>query len=53
MYRVSSLPIHLFPYDPAVDSALDHRHLVASYCVTWIIQFGYFLYAIRKNARGG
>lgn len=29
-------------------NAMFHRHLVAAYAVTWIIQVGYLAYAGRK-----
>ena len=38
----------LFPYDPNIDSALAHRHLVIAYSLVWIVQSGYLLYVGKK-----
>ena len=33
-----------FPYDPALDSAMGHSHLLLGYGFTWGIQLAYLLY---------
>jgi recombinational DNA repair protein RecT len=41
----------LFPYDPKIDSALGHSHLILAYCVVWAVQLGYLGYvAIKRRA---
>jgi len=32
-------------------NAMFHRHLVAAYAATWIIQLAYLAYVVRKWAR--
>jgi hypothetical protein len=36
----------LFPYDPAIDSVLEHRHLVLAYGVVVVAQIIYAAYLI-------
>jgi hypothetical protein len=38
----------LFPFDPAIDSALEHRHLIAAYVVVLAGQIAYISYLIRQ-----
>lgn len=38
----------IFPYDPNIDSALAHRHLVIAYSLVWFVQLGYLLYVGKK-----
>lgn len=43
--------IRLFPYDPKIDSALAHSHLVLAYCVVWGVHLGYLGYiALKRRA---
>jgi hypothetical protein len=38
----------VFPYDPNIDSALAHRHLVIAYSLVWFVQLCYLLYVGKK-----
>lgn len=38
----------LFPFDPALDTGLEHRHLIAAYVVVLGAQIGYFCYLFRQ-----
>jgi|GEM_PF-5840103 len=38
----------LFPFNPAIDTALEHRHLIAAYVVVLAVQIGYFCYSFRQ-----
>ena len=38
----------LFPYDPKIDSVMDHQHLVIAYCLTWFVHLCYLCYVGRK-----
>ncbi len=38
----------IFPFDPNIDSALAHRHLVMAYFLVWFVQLGYLLYVGKK-----
>lgn len=38
----------LIPYDPLIDTPLGHRNLVLIYCVVWLLQLGYGVYATRR-----
>jgi hypothetical protein len=38
----------LFPFDPAVDSAMAHRHLIAGYCITWAVHLAYLSYLVLR-----
>jgi hypothetical protein len=38
----------IFPYDPNVDSAIEHHHLVIAYCLVWTVQLGYLYYVCRN-----
>jgi hypothetical protein len=38
----------LFPFDPAIDSALEHRHLVFAYLTVLTVQIGYLGYLVRQ-----
>jgi hypothetical protein len=37
-----------FPYDPAIDSVMGHRHLIMAYCLVWSVQLCYLLFVLRK-----
>ena len=43
----------LFPFDRALDSGLEHRHLILAYAVVLTVQIGYLCYLLwqLKNAR--
>lgn len=43
-----ALAAPLFPYDPNLDSAMSHHHLLLGYAFTWGIQLVYLAYAGRK-----
>jgi hypothetical protein len=38
----------LFPFDPSIDSVLEHRHLVSAYLVVLTVQIGYLGYLVRQ-----
>jgi hypothetical protein len=38
----------IFPYDPKIDSVMDHQHLVIAYCLTWFVHLCYLGYVSRK-----
>jgi hypothetical protein len=38
----------LFPFDPTLDSGLEHRHLILAYVVVLIVQMGYLFYLLRQ-----
>jgi hypothetical protein len=38
----------LFPFDPAIDSALEHRHLIFAYVVVLVGQIVYISYLVRQ-----
>lgn len=38
----------LFPFDPTIDSALEHRHLILAYVVVLAGQIAYISYLIRQ-----
>jgi hypothetical protein len=38
----------VFPYDPKLDSAMAHEHLVIAYSLTWFVQLCYLFYVARK-----
>lgn len=38
----------VFPYDPNIDSALAHRHLLIAYSLVWFVQLCYLLYVGKK-----
>ena len=42
------LAFRFFPYDPAIDSALGHRHLIAVYCIIWLAHAAYATYVVSK-----
>jgi hypothetical protein len=39
-----AMVVGLFPYDPKIDSALGHSHLIFAYCVVWAVHLGYLGY---------
>jgi hypothetical protein len=39
----------VFPYDPKIDSVMDHQHLVIAYCLTWFVHLGYLCYVWRMR----
>lgn len=39
----------IFPYDPTIDSVMGYHHLVAAYCLTWVVHLCYLGYVIRKR----
>jgi hypothetical protein len=41
----------LFPFDPTLDTALGHRHLVIAYLVVLAIQGVYFTSLLRRRSR--
>jgi hypothetical protein len=43
----------LFPFDPAIDSALEHRHLILAYVVVLIGQIVYISYLVRQFVVAG
>jgi hypothetical protein len=38
----------LFPFDPTLDSGLEHTHLVLAYVVVLTVQAGYVCYLLRQ-----
>ncbi len=38
----------LFPFDPSIDSALEHRHLILAYLTVLSVQIGYLAYLVRQ-----
>ena len=42
-----------FPFDPTLDSALGHRHLILAYVVVLVVQIGYFCYLFRQLRKAG
>jgi hypothetical protein len=42
------LAFRFFPYDPAIDSALGHRHLILVYCLIWLAHAAYAAYVVSK-----
>lgn len=38
----------VFPYDPKLDSAMAHEHLVIAYSLTWFVHLCYLFYVGRK-----
>lgn len=38
----------LFPFNPAIDTTLEHRHLIAAYVVVLAVQIVYFCYSFRR-----
>jgi hypothetical protein len=38
----------LFPYDPSIDSVLEHRHLILAYLTVLSVQIGYLAYLVRQ-----
>lgn len=42
------LAFRFFPYDPAIDSQLGHRHLILVYCLIWLAHAAYTAYVVRK-----
>lgn len=42
------LAFRFFPFDPAIDSALGHRHLILVYCLIWLAHAAYAAYVVRK-----
>jgi len=44
----SLLAFRFFPYDPAIDSPLGHRHLILVYCLIWLVHAAYAAYVVRK-----
>jgi hypothetical protein len=40
--------VRFFPFDPAIDSPMGHRHLILVYCLIWAAHVGYLVYVIRK-----
>lgn len=42
------LALRFFPFDPAIDSQLGHRHLVAVYCIIWLAHAAYAMYVVSK-----
>lgn len=45
---LSLLAFRFFPFDPAIDSAMGHRHLIAVYCVIWLAHAAYATYVVKK-----
>ena len=43
----------LFPFDPAIDSALEHRHLIFGYVVVLVGQIVYISYLVRQFVVAG
>lgn len=47
----------LFPFNPAADSAMGHRHLMIAYFITWGVHLAYLSYlglkwkSLRRNDR--
>jgi hypothetical protein len=44
MMTIAALMTGLFPYDPKIDTPLEHRHLILAYCAIWVVQLGYLGY---------
>jgi hypothetical protein len=42
------MAMRFFPYDPAIDSPLGHRHLILVYCLIWLAHAAYAAYVVRK-----
>ena len=42
------LAFRFFPYDPAIDSPLGHRHLILVYSLIWLAHGAYAAYVVRK-----
>jgi hypothetical protein len=38
----------VFPYDPKIDSAMAHEHLVIAYSLTWFVHLCYLFHVVRK-----
>jgi hypothetical protein len=38
----------LFPFDPSIDSPLEHRHLILAYLAVLSVQIGYLGFLIRR-----
>ena len=38
----------LFPFDPSIDSALEHRHLILAYLTVLLVQIGYISFLVRR-----
>jgi hypothetical protein len=38
----------LFPFDPSIDSAMEHQHLVLAYVVVLAVQIFYLGYLVRQ-----
>jgi hypothetical protein len=38
----------LFPFDPSIDSALEHRHLILAYFAVLSVQIGYLGFLVRR-----
>ncbi|WP_263353944.1 hypothetical protein [Acidicapsa acidisoli] len=39
----------IFPFDPAIDSQMGHRHLIMIYCAVWGTQLAYVGYIAYKR----
>ncbi len=49
----------LFPFDPAIDTPMEHRHLLLIYCAEWGVQLLYAAFiaykwrsVVKDRARG-
>jgi hypothetical protein len=38
----------LFPFDPTIDSVLEHRHLILAYVIVLTVQIGYLGFLIHQ-----
>jgi len=38
----------LFPFDPSIDSPLEHRHLILAYFAVLSVQIGYLGFLVRR-----
>jgi hypothetical protein len=44
MANLFALGVSLFPYNPAIDGPLEHRHLILIYGLTWTVHLVYVAY---------
>lgn len=48
MSNLFAFAVRFFPYDPAIDSKLGHRHLILVYCLIWLAHAIYAAYVLGK-----
>jgi hypothetical protein len=49
MMTIAAVMTGLFPYDPKIDSPLEHQHLILAYCAIWTVPLGYLGYIALKQ----